>query len=267
MLIYSKQRKEKKAVKLVNKYVSGTVIISLILLILSRIGIEQVDKDNFYFKRLQMVESQIKARGIRNKEVLRAMQIMPRHLFVSKSLQQYAYEDRPLPIGHGQTISQPYIVAFMIEAANVDNHSKVLDIGTGSGYQAAVLAEICQEVYSVEVIEKLANTAAQLLQTLGYNNVHIKTADGYLGWPKRAPFDAIIIAATTKEIPKNLISQLKVGGHIIVPIEGIGNNQVLTKITKIKTDNSYTTEALIDVRFVPLINPSSSTNFHSNKEL
>jgi protein-L-isoaspartate(D-aspartate) O-methyltransferase len=166
-------------------------------------------------ERRQMVLRQIELREVKDPNVLQAMRVVPRHAFVPTAQRAYAYEDRPLYIGYGQTISQPYIVAFMTEALRLDPNSTVLEIGTGSGYQAAVCAEIAREVHTIEIVEPLANSAAQTLTQLGYTNVHVKAGDGYLGWPEEGPFDAIIGTAAAGEIPPPLIEQLKKGGRMI----------------------------------------------------
>ncbi len=165
-----------------------------------------------------MVKNQIEMRGIKDKRVLRAMMRVPRHLFVPEEYRKRAYEDHPLPIGEGQTISQPYIVALMTSLLELKGDEKVLEIGTGSGYQAAILAELAGEVYSVERIPSLAIKAAETLEKLGYKNVHIKVGDGTLGWEENAPYDAIIVTAAAPKVPSSLIKQLKVGGRLVIPI-------------------------------------------------
>ena len=213
---------------------------------------DTMDQGKFYFQRLQMVETQIKSRGITDSNVIEAMQIVERHKFVPESLANYAYTDAPLDIGYGQTISQPYIVAFMTSTINVDKTAKVLEIGTGSGYQAAILGKICKEVYSVEIVEELAAQAKTLLENLSYKNVHVRSGDGNEGWPQKAPFDAILITAAAGQIPLTLLSQLKVGGHMIMPIEEDRINQNLVLITKTDNKNNFIQELLLPVRFVPL---------------
>jgi protein-L-isoaspartate(D-aspartate) O-methyltransferase len=172
-------------------------------------------------ERENLVAKTIEKRGISNPEVLRAMGAVHRHRFVPEDYRGLAYADRPLPIGHEQTISQPYIVALMTELANVDSSSRVLEIGTGSGYQTAVLAEIVDSVYSIEILCPLAERAKAILDTLGYDNIEIKCGDGYRGWPEFAPFDAIIVTAAPEEIPKPLIEQLKIGGKLVIPVGSI----------------------------------------------
>jgi protein-L-isoaspartate(D-aspartate) O-methyltransferase len=228
----------------------------LIIFVLAAISInngDTMDQGKFYFQRLQMVETQIKSRGITDQNVIDAMQIVERHKFVPGGLASYAYSDAPLDIGYGQTISQPYIVAFMTSTINVNKTSKVLEIGTGSGYQAAILGEICKEVYSVEIVVELAAHAKTLLENLGYKNVHVRSGDGKEGWPQQAPFDAIIITAAARQMPLTLLSQLKVGGYMIMPIEEDSVNQNLVLITKTDNKNNFIQKPLLAVRFVPLI--------------
>ena len=183
--------------------------------------------------------------------VLAALASVPRHEFVPAELQSLAYENRPLPIGHGQTISQPYIVAIMTELAKVEPHSRVLEIGTGSGYQAAILAELVNEVYSIEIIKPLATTAAKRLARLGYLNVKTRQGDGYYGWEQHAPFDAIVVTAAASHIPPPLIAQLKVGGRMIIPVGSRFMAQELLLVTK-EQGGKITTRQILPVRFVPL---------------
>lgn len=199
-------------------------------------------------QRQQMVATQIAARGIEDPRVLAALGKVPRHEFVPADSRALAYVDSPLPIGHGQTISQPFIVAFMTEAARIEPGDRVLEIGTGSGYQAAVLAEVAEEVYSIEIVKALGETAATRLHRLGYENVTVKVGDGYQGWPGKAPFDAILVTAAPAAIPPPLLEQLKIGGHLVMPVGGF--NQQLIRITK--TAQGITRETLLPVRFVPM---------------
>jgi protein-L-isoaspartate(D-aspartate) O-methyltransferase len=198
--------------------------------------------------RIRMVEEQIERRGISDEKVLNAMRNVPRHEFVPDHLKKYAYADEPLPIGEDQTISQPYIVAYMTEYLDLEPDHKVLEIGTGSGYQAAVLAEIIDTVYTIEIVEVLANRAKQTLERLGYENVFVKGGDGYKGWPEHAPFDAIIITAAPTKIPQPLLQQLKIGGHMILPLGDYSQELVLIE----KMENDYKQEKLLPVRFVPM---------------
>ncbi len=205
--------------------------------------------DPYKAKRLEMVRTQIEARGVNNGKVLNAMRKVPRHLFVPKDQQPYAYEDRPLPIGYSQTISQPYIVAYMTAEIWPQKDDKVLEIGTGSGYQAAVLSEIVNEVYSLEIIPGLGKEAKERLETLGYDNVHIKVSDGYYGWKEKAPFDAIIVTAAAPSVPPPLIEQLGEGGRMIIPVGPKYGGQVLMLIEKRK--GKIREKALLPVAFVP----------------
>ena len=187
------------------------------------------DKESTY--RKEMVREQIVRRGVKDPEVLRAMESVPRHLFVPESFQSEAYSDYPLPIGEGQTISQPYIVALMTEALGLKERDKVLEIGTGSGYQAAILAELNLDVFTMEIIPELTVSAEVLLKDLGYENVQVLNADGYFGWEDEAPFDAIIVTAAPDHLPQQLIQQLADGGRMIIPIGPIGAVQTLWLFT------------------------------------
>jgi len=227
-------------------------IISFIIVLLAifKIGGNSMNKDNYAFERLQMVESQLKARGIKDPKILEVINKTPRHLFVPENIRKYAYEDQPLDIGYGQTISQPYIVAFMTEAANLEPNAKVLEIGTGSGYQTAILAGLCKEVYTIEFIKELGTQAKKQFMELGYNNVHTRIGDGYKGWPEAAPFDVIIATAAPEELPTELIKQLKESGRLIVPVGGT-SSQNLMRITR--TKDGIKKEDLLSVRFVPMV--------------
>lgn len=199
--------------------------------------------------RAQMVETQLKAREIRDAAVLNAMSRVPRHLFVPPDVRPFAYEDRPLPIGRGQTISQPFIVAYMTEALQLQPNHTVLEIGTGSGYQAAVLAELVRQVYTIEIVPDLAAAARRTLADAGYKNVEVRAGNGYLGWPEHAPYPRIIVTAAPPEIPKALIDQLAVGGIMVVPV-GTGYQEM---IVVSKTANGITQKKTIPVRFVPMV--------------
>ena len=200
-------------------------------------------------ERVRMVEDQIAARGIRDPRVLSAMLRVPRHELIPAELRAYAYADRPLPIGEDQTISQPFVVAAMTEAAQLRPGSRVLEIGTGSGYQTAVLAEIGCDVYTIEIVPGLAETAAAALEKLGYEEkVHLRQGDGYHGWPEAAPFDAILVAAAPAAVPRPLIEQLGVGGRLVIPVGG--ERQELQVITK--NHHGEATSRLFPVRFVPM---------------
>ena len=204
--------------------------------------------DRWAQQRERMVRDQIEARGIKNPKVLEALRKVPRHLYVPESERSSAYGDHPLPIGEGQTISQPYIVAFMTEQLRLKGGEKVLEIGTGSGYQAAVLAEICGEVYTIEIVEPLASRAAALLKQLGYQNIHVKAGDGYQGWPEHAPFDTIIVTAAPDHVPQPLVDQLKVGGRMILPVgDWFQDLRVV-----VKTEQGVLQQDVLPVRFVPM---------------
>lgn len=201
--------------------------------------------------RQRMVEQDIAARGISNPAVLAAMGRVPRHLFVPETLRKRAYEDRPLPIGLSQTISQPFIVAYMTEALRVARDHTVLEIGTGSGYQAAVLAELVREVLTIEIVPELAERARQTLTEIGYKNVQVRTGNGYLGWPERAPFQRIIVTAAPEKIPQALLDQLAVGGIMVVPVGR--DSQQMTIVTK--TAKGVTETQTMRVLFVPMVQP------------
>ena len=198
-----------------------------------------------------MVKEQLIRRGIRDKKVLDVMRKIPRHLFVPAAQRKRAYGDHPLPIGEGQTISQPYVVALMTEALKLKPTDRVLEIGTGSGYQAAVLAETVKDVYTIEIRERLAKRAEELLHELGYKNIKTKYADGYFGWDKHAPFDAIIITASANHIPPPLVEQLKEGGRLIIPLGSTLYFQTLTLVTKKRGELEV--EQMGGVAFVPMI--------------
>ena len=203
---------------------------------------------DFDQQRLQMVEQQIRGRGITDPKVLDAMSRVPRHRFVASALSQAAYSDRPLPIGYGQTISQPYIVAYMTEAANITPEEIVLEVGTGSGYQAAVLGEIARAVYSIEIIPGLAENARQTLSELGYENVQVRAGDGYQGWPEQAPFDAILVTAAPDHVPQPLVDQLALNGKMVIPVgDWFQDMRVITK-----TEAGILETSTLPVQFVPM---------------
>ena len=206
--------------------------------------------DKYEKVRQRMVREQVVARGINDQKVIHAMLSVPRHLFVPANYERMAYEDRPLPIGEGQTISQPYIVALMTETLDLNKNMRVLEIGTGSGYQAAILAKIVREVYTIEIIESLGEKAEKLLSGLGYDNVHVKIGDGYKGWPGKAPFDAIIVTCAPTDIPQPLKEQLKEGGRMIIPVGGsIVQELALLEKKKGKLEK----KVVAPVRFVPMV--------------
>ncbi len=204
---------------------------------------------NYEQARRNMVEYQIKARGIKDKRVLSAMLKVPRHLFVPEEMKDLAYRDEPLPIGYSQTISQPYIVAYMTEALKLRPEDKVLEIGTGSGYQTAILAELVREVYTIEIIPELSQRAEETLKSLGYTNIEFLIGDGSRGWPEKAPFDAILVSAAPAEVPPALVDQLQINGRLILPVGTDSQELVLIK----KTKKGLEKTSLIGVRFVPLI--------------
>ena len=200
-------------------------------------------------RRVRMVDEQLRARDITNARVLAAMRTVPRHRFVPEPLRDRAYDDSPVPIGLGQTISQPYIVAFMTQALDVQPGHRVLEIGTGSGYQAAVLAELTDEVYSIEVVPELAERARTTLAELGYDRVRLRVGNGYLGWPEHAPFDRIIVTAAPPEVPPALVAQLKIGGLMAIPV---GEGEQELRILR-RTPTGLETLQTLPVRFVPMI--------------
>jgi protein-L-isoaspartate(D-aspartate) O-methyltransferase len=206
--------------------------------------------DVFLDLRLAMVSQQIEARGVKDPSVLEVMRRVPRDQFVPADMVSKAYEDHPLPIGYGQTISQPYIVALMTEALKIKAGDRVLEIGTGSGYQAAILAELGAEVYTVEIVPELAQQAAERLGSLGYETVHVRNADGYFGWPEHTPYDAIIVTAAPDHLPQPLVSQLREGARLIVPIGPQGAVQTLWLFEK--TEGEVKASNLGEVMFVPL---------------
>ena len=222
----------------------------LLILGLVRIGSAEVmDTDPYARMRKLMVDVQLRDRGIKSDRVLGAMEKVKRHLFVPAGFVEAAYEDRALPIGEEQTISQPYVVAFMTEAVLPEPGDRVLEIGTGSGYQAAVLAELANEVYTVEILKSLSEEARRRLERLGYKHVFVKQADGREGWVDHAPYDAIVVTAASPDIPERLVEQLKIGGRLIMPL-GSGR-QELVRVTK--TAGGLKKETLLPVRFVPLV--------------
>jgi len=203
-------------------------------------------------QRERMVRRQIAGRGVRSQKVLEAMRKVPRERFLPQGQGVWAYDDAPLPIGDGQTISQPYIVAYMTEALALEGGEKVLEIGTGSGYAAAVLAEIAADVYTIERIEALATMAGTVLDDLGYVNVHVRHGDGTLGWPEQAPFDGIVVTAGGPDVPDTLQHQLKIGGRLVIPVGKTTWYQELVRVTRVG-EAEFRTEDLVPVRFVPLI--------------
>lgn len=207
--------------------------------------------DAYQRLRTRMVRQQIEARGVTDPAVLSAMRTVPRHRFAPSHPPALAYADRPLPIGHGQTISQPYIVARMTAVVQPEATDRVLEVGTGSGYQAAVLGEIADSVFTIEILPELADTARTRLRRLGYDNVVVRTGDGFHGWPVKAPFDAIVVTAAPERIPPPLLDQLADDGRMIIPVGPTGDTQALTLVTK--TDGTVSRRTLAPVRFVPFL--------------
>ena len=225
--------------------VSGAIV----LLFWNRGGNGAGDNEaEFTRRRNLMLRSQISARGVRDPRVLEAMTKVPRHEFVPRQMQMQAYDDGPVVIGEGQTISQPYIVAFMTEQAGVNPECKVLEVGTGSGYQTAVLADIASQVFTVEIVALLQSRAKEVLNRLGYHNIHFRLGDGYEGWPEEAPFDAILVTAAPDHVPLELVSQLKIGGRMVIPIGDY--SQDLELITR--TETGHVRQSVLPVRFVPM---------------
>lgn len=217
---------------------------------LALLACRAADATDFAAAREAMVRTQIEARRVHDPNTLRAMRRVPRHLFVPASLAARAYEDRPLSIGHDQTISQPYVVAAMTAAAALRGGENVLEVGTGSGYQAAVLAEVARDVFTIEIVPDLAKSAAERLARLGYRNVHVRAGDGYRGWPEKAPFHAIVVTASPEVVPRPLVDQLAVGGRLVAPT-GPEDDQVLWRHVK-APNGTLRKERLFDVRFVPM---------------
>lgn len=215
---------------------------------------QSIEDDTLFYQLLRqaMIENQIIDRGVSDERVIKAMNDVPRHLFVKESLRDLAYSDGPLPIGHNQTISQPYIVAYMTEILQPDTHHIVLEVGTGSGYQAAILSKLVNHVYSIEIIPELGKEAANRLDKLGYDNVTVKIGDGYNGWEEHSPFDRIIVTAAPEQIPKKLVDQLKSGGLMILPVGKTSFGQDMRIVKKDRT-GQVTTQETIPVRFVPMI--------------
>jgi protein-L-isoaspartate(D-aspartate) O-methyltransferase len=199
---------------------------------------------------LRMVEEQIRQRGVSDARVLDAMRTVPRHRFVPAALESSAYDDGPLPLGSGQTISQPYVVAYMAQLLDVGPDHVVLDVGTGSGYHAAVLAQLARDVYSIEIVPELAARAAETLHALGYENVHVRHGDGYGGWPEHAPFDRVLAAAAPADVPPPLVDQLAAGGRMVLPVGAQGQPQWITVIEK-ASDGSTAERRTMPVQFVP----------------
>ena len=215
----------------------------------SKQSLEQIWERRFEPQRQHMVQRQLVKRGIKDPRVLYAMATVPRHRFVPKAERYNSYQDTPLELGHGQTISQPYIVAYMTEQAAIPHHGSVLEIGTGSGYQTAILSTLAQQVYSVEIVAELAQQAREQLRLSGYDNVHVKHGNGYQGWPDQAPYDAILVTAAPPHIPRRLVEQLAIGGRLIVPV----GHPAQTIQVIIKTPKGLQMKQTLAVRFVPMV--------------
>jgi protein-L-isoaspartate(D-aspartate) O-methyltransferase len=232
------------------KRITVALLAAVFLMAGPALGVEESDR--YIQARERMVRSQIAARGVKDSRVLAAMRYVPRHMFVPDRYQEQSYEDYPLPIGLGQTISQPYIVAFMTELLKLGPDDRVFELGTGSGYQAAVASRVAGTIYTMEIYEALADAATQRLTSLGYSNVHVRGGDGYFGWKEAAPFDAIIVTAAADHIPPPLIEQLKSGGRLIIPLGSPFSFQQLVLVTK-DSNGKVSERPIIPVRFVPLL--------------
>ena len=235
-------------------YLAGMVALAILLCFIAYFfaSREKIPEEKTYkIVREKMITQQIKARGIKDKKVLEAMRSIPRHKFVSSDFESSAYKDIPLPIGCGQTISQPYIVALMTELLKLNEKNKVLEVGTGSGYQSAILSKIVNQIYTIEIFEELGISARERLKDLGYSNVKVKIADGYYGWPQEAPFDAIIVTCVSDHIPPPLIEQLKNGGRMCIPVGNVFQVQNLMLVKKEKGKISI--KNILPVRFVPML--------------
>ena len=227
-------------------------------------GVVSEIQDQWWVKEAdKMVANQIEQRGVRDLSVLRTMRETPRHLFVPDYLKNSAYSDSPLPIGEGQTISQPYIVALMTELLRLEGGETILEIGTGSGYQAAVLSPLVKEVFTIEIVRPLANSARKLIENLGYENVTVKWGDGYKGWIEHAPYDRVIVTAAPDKVPQALIDQMKIGGLLVIPVGTYYQElKVITKISEQETEEKN----IIPVRFVPMVHPEKVITDSSLKE-
>ncbi|TDI71075.1 MAG: protein-L-isoaspartate(D-aspartate) O-methyltransferase [Bacteroidetes bacterium] len=231
-------------------YFKNSIILLLWISMIPAWAPAQID-NSWQMQAEKMVKTQIVSRGVADQRLLKVMRETPRHLFVPESYSNQAYQDGPLPIGHQQTISQPYIVALMTELLQLKGDERVLEIGTGSGYQAAVLAQLVKSVYTIEIVEPLAKSSSVLLKKLGHDNVIVKWGDGYKGWPEHAPFDRIIVTAAPEEIPQALIDQLAIGGRMVLPVGK--HYQELVLVTK--NEKKVTRKDIIPVRFVPMVHP------------
>ena len=231
---------------------SRSTLVSLLLALALQACAQESADDDYQSARTEMVRTQIEARGVSDPRVLESMRTVPRHRFTPERLWSMAYSDTPLPIGYDQTISQPYIVAVMTELLQTDEGHVVLEIGTGSGYQAAVLSDLVQAVFSIEIVPELGQRSADILATLGYDNVTVRVGDGYQGWPDQAPFDRIIVTAAPPEIPPRLVEQLKPGGRMVLPVGPEFGRQDLLVLEK-DAEGNVRTEETFPVRFVPMV--------------
>ncbi len=236
--------------------VNKNLVIDTAIVASDELLIRLSQEDQWKKKAKRMVDLQIRSRGVSDIRVLKAMEETPRHLFVPKNSRRQAFEDHPLPIGQGQTISQPYVVALMTEMLQLKGNEKVLEIGTGSGYQSAILSQLVKEVYSIEIVKSLADSSSTRLKRMGYNNVLVKWGDGYQGWPEHAPFDAIILTAAPSQTPPKLVDQLKPGGIMVLPI---GNYYQELKIISKSKDGKLKERSAGGVRFVPMVHPIDSS--------
>ncbi len=232
----------------------------LSIFLIANFSIPEDDNNVYTQRRWEMVETQIISRGIRDSKLIRAMLKIPRHKFVPENLRDIAYCDNPLPIGMEQTISQPYIVALMTELLKLNSGEKVLEVGTGSGYQTAILAEMGCDVYTIEILKPLSEKAQQILKSLGYQNIHYKIGDGYRGWPQFAPFDAIIVTAAPDHMPQPLIEQLKINGRMVIPVGTQYQELLLIK----KTDKGTEMKTVTPVRFVPMTGEAQKSKIKEN---
>ena len=230
----------------------GRTLVSMLFVLTLGVAVAQTPAPAGQYRgaRLMMVREQIEARGVKSPEVLAAMRAVPREFFVPASVRPEAYEDHPLPIGFGQTISQPYIVGVMTELLDLKKNHRVLEIGTGSGYQAAILSRLAGEIYSIEIVPELARSAVKTLNSLGLANVTVREGDGYRGWPEKAPFDRIILTAAPPEIPQALLDQLRPGGRLVAPV-GVSDQNLV--VVQKSTDGKTSTRSVLPVRFVPMI--------------
>jgi protein-L-isoaspartate(D-aspartate) O-methyltransferase len=232
-----------------HRWISAVLVITGLACVASETHVQRAARD-WDAERRRMVDEQLRARDIRSARVLDAMHRVPRHLFVPESQRIEAYRDSPLPIGHDQTISQPYIVAFMTQALDVAPGHRVLEVGTGSGYQAAILGALAKDVYSIEIVVPLAERARETLSALGYRNIQVRTGNGYLGWPEHAPYDRIMVTAAPDEVPTALLQQLKLGGLIVIPVGTVTQELRILRRTVTGTETLGT----LPVRFVPMTN-------------